>query len=118
MDQQELTSRRTHYQRALADALEDITAALARNPQVKRAILFGSYAHGRADLFTDLDILIVMDSVQDFVSRTAEMYQYLSAPVDMDLLVYTPDELERNRHLGFVQQVLDKGIVIYEKPGG
>jgi hypothetical protein len=33
-----------------------------------------------------------MDSPLDFVTRTAEMYRYLSAPVDMDLLVYTPEE--------------------------
>ncbi|MBC7225339.1 MAG: nucleotidyltransferase domain-containing protein, partial [Anaerolineae bacterium] len=73
------------------------------------------YAQGRADLLTDLDILIVMESDQDFVTRTAEMYQYLAVPVDLDLLVYTPEELERNRGRGFIRQALEKGTVIYEK---
>ena len=115
MDERELASRRRQYQCALADAIPDIVTALARKPKVERAILFGSYAEGRCDLFTDLDILIVMESSLDFVTRTAEMYRYLSAPVDMDLLVYTPQELERNRDRGVIREALEKGRIIYEK---
>jgi predicted nucleotidyltransferase len=84
---------------------------LARRPEVHRVIPFGSFARGRRDLFTDLDVLIVMDSL-DFVARTAEMYRYLCVPVDMDLLVYTPEELERNRDRGFIHQVLERGTTI------
>ncbi|MGC8839138.1 MAG: nucleotidyltransferase domain-containing protein [Anaerolineae bacterium] len=112
--EQELTNQRTQYRLDLARAVEDIVAALARRPEVQRAIPFGSYAQGRADLLTDLDILIVMESDQDFVTRTAEMYQYLAVPVDLDLLVYTPEELERNKGRGFLRQALGKGTVIYE----
>jgi predicted nucleotidyltransferase len=82
---------------------------------VERAVLFGSYQEGRRDLFTDLDILIVMKSPLDFVARTAAMYRYLASPVDLDLLVYTPEELERNRERAFIRQILEKGQVIYEK---
>lgn len=112
---QNIQTRRRDYQRALAQALQHITAALARRPQVQRAILFGSYARGRRDLFTDLDILIVMDSPLDFVTRTAEMYRYLACGVDLDLLVYTPQELERKRDHSFIRQALEKGTLIYEK---
>lgn len=115
MRAQVIAARRNSYQCALAEALHNIVAALARRPEVVRAILFGSYAEGRRDLFTDLDILIVMESPLDFVTRTAEMYRYLTSPVDMDLLVYTPEELERNRERGFIRQALEKGSVIYEK---
>lgn len=115
MDGQELNARRQEYRQALEDTVLDIVAALGRKIEVERAILFGSYAGGRRDLFTDLDILVVMESSQDFVTRTAAMYQYLSAPVDLDLLVYTPEELERNRDRGFIRQALEKGTIIYEK---
>jgi uncharacterized protein len=115
MNETELTSRRREYGAALDAALDQIVAALARQPQVQRAILFGSYAQGRRDLFTDLDILIVVDSPLDFVTRTAEMYRSLSSPVDVDLLVYTPEELERNQSRGFIRQVLEKGTILYEK---
>jgi uncharacterized protein len=116
MIEQTIAARRRSYQHALAETLQAIVAALARRPEVERAILFGSYAEGRRDLFTDLDILIVMQSPLDFVSRTAEMYRFLAGPVDLDLLVYTPEELERIKERGFIRQALEKGQVIYEKP--
>lgn len=115
MSEQTIAARRQQYQRALQETLKQIVTALAHRPEVERAILFGSYAEGRADLLTDLDILIVMESPLDFVTRTAEMYRYLSGPVDMDLLVYTPEELERNRDRGFIRRALETGKVIYEK---
>jgi len=115
MNEQTLTAKREQYRDALEDAVQQIVTALAHRPEVERAILFGSYARGRRDLFTDLDILIVMDSPLDFVSRTAEMYRDLHCPVDLDLLVYTPDELARNRGRGFIRRALEKGTVIYEK---
>jgi predicted nucleotidyltransferase len=115
MDEQTLAVRREQYRDALEEAVEQIVAALARRPEVERAILFGSYARGRRDLFTDLDVLIVMDSTLDFVSRTAEMYRDLSCPVDLDLIVYTPEELARNRNRGFIRRALEEGKVIYER---
>ena len=33
--------------------------------------------------------MIVVESPLDYLARTAEMYRYLSSPVDLDLLVYT-----------------------------
>lgn len=42
-------------------------------PEVHKVILFGSYAKGRRDLFTDLDLIVVMDSRDDFVTRCAEL---------------------------------------------
>ena len=115
MKAQTLAAKRQLHQHALGDALQAIIAALACRPEVERAILFGSYAAGRRDLFTDLDILIVMESPLDFATRTAEMYRYLGSTVDLDLLVYTPEELERHQERGFIRQVLERGKVIYEK---
>ncbi|NIN01721.1 MAG: nucleotidyltransferase domain-containing protein [candidate division Zixibacteria bacterium] len=84
-------------------------------PEVERVILFGSYADGRRDLFTDIDLLVVMTSTQDFVTRTAELYQRLDITVDMDLVVYTPEELERQKQSSFIKHVLKTGKVVYEK---
>ena len=115
MNEQAIAVRREQYRRALSDTVERIVEALARKPEVERAFLFGSYAQGRCDLRTDLDVLIVMTSPLDFVTRTAEMYRYLSSPVDLDVIVYTPDELERHRDWGFIRQALETGQIIYEK---
>ena len=80
-----------------------------------KVILFGSYAAGRRDLFTDLDLLVVMESQQDFLTRTAQLYSELAAGVDLDLLVYTPQEFDRMRERGFLRHALKHGSVLYEK---
>ena len=110
-----LAEMREAYVSSLAEALKDVVAKLAAKPEVERAILFGSYAAGRRDLLTDLDILIIVHSEDDFVTRTADMYAELHSPVDMDLLVYTPEELERQKERGFIRRALAEGTVIYEK---
>jgi predicted nucleotidyltransferase len=110
-----LEEKRAVYVVALERALSEVVARLAAMPEVESVILFGSYAAGRRDLFTDLDLLVVMSSELDFVHRTAELYRQIGAGVDLDLLVYTPDEFERLRQRGFVRQALQTGRVLYEK---
>jgi predicted nucleotidyltransferase len=111
----DLARRRAEYSEALDHALNTVVSRLAAMPQVERVILFGSYAAGRRDLFTDLDLLVVMASEQDFVQRTAELYRQLGVDVDLDLLVYTPEEFARQRRRGFVRQALKTGKVLYER---
>jgi len=110
-----LAEKRAEYAEDLQRALNKIVSHLANMPQVEQLILFGSYAAGRRDLFTDLDMIVVMHSEQDFVHRTAELYQQLEAGVDLDLMVYTPEEFEQQRQRGFVRQALRTGRVLYEK---
>lgn len=112
-----LGAKRAEYRRALGNSLNEIVACLASMPDVEKVILFGSYAAGRRDLFTDLDVLVVMDSGKDFVTRTAELYRRIRVGVDLDLLVYTPEEFERQKRRGFVRQAVKTGKVLYERPG-
>jgi len=112
-----LGQRRSAYCRALEEALRGILARLASIPEVERVILFGSYAAGRRDLFTDLDLLVVMDSSKDFVTRTAELYPTIQSGVDLDVLVYTPEEFERQKQTRFMKHALKTGEVLYERKG-
>jgi predicted nucleotidyltransferase len=110
-----LTERRAEYAEALERALDEVVVRLSNMPEVERVILFGSYAAGRHDLFADLDLLVVMSSEQDFVHRTAELYRQVAVGVDLDLLVYTPEEFERLRRSGLVRRAVETGKVLYEK---
>lgn len=112
----EISNRRERHARALQDALERIVRRLASKPEVRRVIVFGSYAAGRRDLFTDLDLLVVMESKAPFVARTAALYRELQPGVDLDLLVYTPEEFDRLRGRGFVRHAAESGRVLVEKP--
>jgi predicted nucleotidyltransferase len=115
MIETEIFQKRSEYTQALDSALATILASLREMPKVIRVILFGSYAAGRRDLFTDLNLLVVMDTGKNVLDRTTEIYQKLHAGVDLDLLVYTPEEFERNRESHFIHNVLTTGKMVYEK---
>jgi predicted nucleotidyltransferase len=110
-----LSLKREAYVQLLAQELDNLIRQLRQIPAVQRVILFGSYAHGQADLLTDLDLLVVMSSDLDFVSRCANLARQLQAGVALDVLVYTPDELERLRDRPFIDHILKTGKVLYEK---
>ena len=110
-----IRQKRAAYAQALEAALRNIVTQLAAMPEVEKIILFGSYATGRRDLFTDLDVLVVMDTQKDIINRSPELYQQLQVGVDLDLLVYTPDEFERQKDTRFLSHALKTGRVLYER---
>ena len=111
----DLSAAREAYVQALGRALEEIVRQLARLPEVERVILFGSYAAGRRDLFTDLDLLVVMDTDLDFPARTGELHRRLRVGVDVDFFVYTPEEFRRLQGRGLAGEAVRRGTVLYEK---
>jgi predicted nucleotidyltransferase len=111
----ELAEKRTRYAKALDQDLDSLVAQLRALPEVCQVILFGSFALGRRDLFTDLDLIVVLDSPLDFVSRGAALARRLRARVALDLLVYTPHEFEQLRHRPFLRQALATAKVLYER---
>lgn len=110
-----LAADRQRHVDALARNLADLVAQLRAMPAVERVILFGSYAAGRRDLFTDLDLLVIMESSLDFVSRAADLAQQLQFDAPVDLLVYTPEEIARLRERPFIRHALATGMVLYER---
>lgn len=110
---------RTRYVKALARVVGALPKAFAQIPEIECVWLFGSYVHGRRDLCTDLDLLVIMHSEHDIITRTARLYESLAAllelDVDLDLIVYTPEEFARARERGFVKHALSEGQIIYER---
>jgi predicted nucleotidyltransferase len=76
-------------------------------------VLFGSYAQGRRDLFTDLDILAVLESDVPFLQRMIHLRETLRPRVATDLLVYTRDEFTDMKERPFVKHVLATGTVLH-----
>ncbi|RJR32556.1 MAG: nucleotidyltransferase domain-containing protein [Desulfobacteraceae bacterium] len=110
---QRLRERREAYRSALFDELDRMTRK-AIDVGVTKIVLFGSLLHRQPDLHTDLDLLIVWETELGFVDRVKEFYRLLQPRVPADLLVYTPEEMERMRHTPFVAQALSEGSVLYE----
>lgn len=105
---------RAAYVKLLESSLKRVVAVLSGLEGVKRISLVGSYARGRADLFTDLDILVVMDTDLSFIDRLRMLYPLLALPVDLDLLCYTPGELSRMQDRPFIKNLRREEVVLYE----
>ena len=110
-----LSVQRERHAVALGADLEHVIEQLSSIPAVQKVILFGSYAAGRRDLFTDLDLLVIMDSPLSFVPRNVELARRVRAGVALDLLAYTPREMEQMRGRRFLRHALETGKVLYEK---
>jgi predicted nucleotidyltransferase len=114
-----LVEQRHTYVEALARALKTAVRELSRLPEVEKVVLFGSYRRGRRDLFTDLDLLVVMRSFEGFVARMEHLYELLAGKmgVDYDLVAYTPEEIATYGETPFLKRALAEGKVVYEKRG-
>jgi len=99
----------------MEDALNALLQAL-RCYQPQRVILFGSAARSEADADSDLDVLVIKDTPEPFVQRPEIMAKLCPPGVHADILVYTPDELQRMVEDGnpFIRRALKEGRVLYE----
>ncbi len=111
----DIERKRIEYSKLLKTSVEMIIAKL--KDKVEKISIFGSYSQGRSDLFTDLDILIIMKTDKPFLERLKEIYSLLALPVDADIICYTPEEFERMKKRGFLKKILEKEVVIYERGG-
>lgn len=110
-----LVGARRRYALNLEAAVKRATELLSALPDVCRVSLFGSYPRGRRDLFTDLDILVVMETDLGVVERLRDLYALLSLPVDYDLVCYTPVEWEQLQHRAFWRHARQSEVVLYER---
>ena len=81
-------------------------------------ILFGSLAKGDWDEYSDLDLIVVKETEERFIRRNIEASLYITFPRKCDIFVYTPEEFESMKAEGsyFIENALEHGRVIYEKP--
>lgn len=96
--------------------IETVAGQLAEAVGAERVILFGSYARNDAGPSSDVDLMIVADSDLPRFKRSRALYSLLRPyPFPMDLVVYTPAEVERGSRspLSFVSSVLREGKTVY-----
>lgn len=95
-----------------------LTRTIVRMFNPLRVILFGSRARADARPDSDVDLLVVLPSVDDKRRAAVEMRRALKAlPVGKDILVTTPDEVSRRGHLigTALWSALREGRVVFER---
>ena len=101
------------------EALEDIARFIVQsNPNVRRVLLFGSMARGTADRRSDADVAIILkEDYRRPPDRIPEFLRYfIEAPMPVDVLVYTEDELAQMLREGrsFARHIAEEGRVLAE----
>ena len=94
---------------------EIVRILLEQYGPIEKIILFGSYARGDTDEYSDLDLILVKQTSKRFVERLAEVPLL---PVHADVFVYTPEEFEQMKEdeNPFLMSALEGAKVIYERP--
>jgi predicted nucleotidyltransferase len=103
---------------------EDIIAKMLQKIKTayepEKVILFGSYAYGKPTKDSDVDLLIIKNTKKSQIDRRVQVRKLVKEEnriLPFSPLVYTPKELKHRLEIGddFVQEVLQKGKVLYEK---
>lgn len=100
--------------RSLRPAIQKIVDEL--HPE--KIILFGSYAYGKPTPHSDVDLLVILKTNASLKERSWMVSRLLlPRPFPVDLLVKTPQEIEKALKSGdfFVQEILERGKVLYER---
>jgi predicted nucleotidyltransferase len=79
-----LAARRQDYARRLDAAPGRAVAILRTVEGIERVSVFGSYAQGRRDLLTDLDLLVVWQTQRPLLERLKHLHAILDLGVDME----------------------------------
>lgn len=96
--------------------VKDLCEQIVRAVHPQKIILFGSYAYGRPNEDSDIDLLVVMPFEGHPAYQAANIRMQVESRMPMALLVRTPEFLAERIALGdfFIQEVIEEGKVIYE----
>ena len=96
--------------------IRNITAQIIEKYKPEKIILFGSAAHGKMTLDSDVDLLIIKKDTPLYgVDRMRELSKLIERSVPVDLLVCRPEEFDKRLKMGdpFLKAVVKEGKVIY-----
>lgn len=99
------------------ETLDEIVDRIKKSGDVEKIILFGSFARGDMDEYSDIDIVVIKETKERFVKRLLDIESFADLPIHVDVFVYTPEEFATMFEGGnpFIDKVIKEGKIIYEK---
>jgi predicted nucleotidyltransferase len=84
---------------------------------LKKIIIFGSFARGDYHKGSDLDLVIVGEFKERFIDRIGKIIELNDSDLEIEAMVYTEEEFQKmiQERRPFIEQVLKEGIIVYEK---
>lgn len=116
------TVRTVKERKRIALLLSEIAERIVREYQPEKIILFGSYAYGRPDEESDIDLLIVKETEASPFDRRVAVRRIvdLRVPIAFAPIVVTPRELAERLEMGdsFFEEILQRGKILYAREKG
>jgi len=107
---------RTKKGRVKRQVLADVIRRVVEAAQPDKIVLFGSAARGEMGPNSDLDLLVIKGGKFHRGRVTTEIYRHLAgADAAVDVVVVTPEEVERYRHTHclVICPAMKEGKVVY-----
>lgn len=100
------------------DSIRQLAAQIVQEFHPERVVLFGSYAYGTPTTDSDVDLLVVMPCEGKETRKAIEILHTVNPKIPVDLLVRTPEHLQQRLAWNdfFLQEVMEKGQILYEAP--
>ena len=95
-----------------------IAQHIAKRFNPEKIILFGSHAYGKPTAWSDVDLLVVMDTPKGELETSLEIRKSLPLlTFGLDIVVRSDQVIEKRKKLGdwFLIDVTEKGKVLYER---
>jgi len=96
--------------------IDEAVKRIIENVHPDKVILFGSYAYGKPDENSDIDILVVKNMDIPRYKRSRKIRKYLRGlKVPIDIVVYSQDEIEewKDTKHAFINEVMEQGELLY-----
>jgi len=82
------------------------------NPE--KIILFGSYAHGRPNQDSDIDLLVIKKTPLPFLERQKQVHLLLRTTTAVDVFVLTPEEFKKAEQDNLlIKEAVETGKIVY-----
>jgi predicted nucleotidyltransferase len=107
----------TEVQDLTVDTIKQLLEPVLRKYGIQKAILFGSYARGAQSRKSDIDLILIQETDRRYFDRYEGVLREMQDQIpgrDLEVLIYTPEELKRISHRRFIQDAVQQGRVIYE----
>lgn len=91
---------------------------IAEKFQPEEIILFGSYAYGKPQPSSDVDLLVVMETPKGELKTSLEILHALPRiTFSIDILVRSPSMLRKRKEMGdrFMKEITEKGKILYAR---
>ncbi|MBI4287391.1 MAG: nucleotidyltransferase domain-containing protein [Chloroflexi bacterium] len=104
----------------IREIVEKFVQALGADIKVDKVILYGSYARGRANEWSDIDIAVISNDLKRLGYNRAlkrVVNAHMASDASLEPQVYSLNEYNKASHLTFLGEIKRTGKIIYEAQG-